>query len=113
MDRDSIREMRGIEIRDGLAEELGLTGESILSNPWPCYEYRFTSGRAYDVEISGGYAFVANWTSLEVLDVSDPTNPTYITSVTTPEKCTDIALYSNYILTTNTSVGLQIYRFFP
>ena len=111
VDRDSLREVRGIEIRDGLGEEL--SDLSTLSNPWPGYEHRFSSGRAYDLKMAGSFAFVANWTSIEVLNISDPTNPQPFTSKSTPQPCGNLTLYGNYILATIGTNGLYIYYFNP
>ena len=57
--------------------------------------------------------FVANWTSVQVLDVSDPMDIQYITSTSTPGNDGDLAVLGQYILATSSTNGLEIYKFDP
>jgi hypothetical protein len=61
-----------------------------IDNPWHQYHVGLTSGqdRVYDVEIQGGYAYLAScdgwdgpWQGMHVVDILDPAKPTYVSSL--------------------------------
>jgi len=53
------------------------------SNPLPVGNYN-TSGVAYDVVVSQNYAYIADYYSLQVIDISNPADPTFCDSFATP-----------------------------
>ena len=68
-----------------------------------------TPGAAYGVAVSGDYAYVADRSSgLQVIDISDPTNPAYAGSYDTPEWPRGVAISGDYAYVANTDFGLQV-----
>ena len=55
-----------------------------------------TPGSARDVHVSGNYAYVADWVSgLQVIDISNPENPTITSSAHTPSAAYDVYISGN------------------
>jgi hypothetical protein len=59
----------------------------------------------FDVEIAGNYAYVADYTSLTVLDISDPANPTYTGSTGPMLYVTGLAISGNYAFALDNELG--------
>ena len=51
---------------------------------------------ATGVFVSGDYAYIANWDSLLVVDVSDPANPNPIGSYSTSKDARDVFVSGDY-----------------
>jgi hypothetical protein len=67
-----------------------------------------TPGDAYDVAVSGNYAYVADQLSgLQVIDISDPTNPTSAGSYDTPGSAYGVAISGDYAYVADRLSGLQ------
>jgi hypothetical protein len=66
-----------------------------------------TPGKAYSVEISGDYAYVADWSSLQVIDITTPTSPRIVGSVDIPGSAQGVAVSGNYAYVADGS-SLQI-----
>lgn len=68
-----------------------------------------TPGLAWEVALSGNYAYVADDSSgLQVIDISDPANPVIVGAVATPDDALGIALSGNYAYVADWSSGLQV-----
>ncbi|NGX43821.1 MAG: hypothetical protein K940chlam7_02126, partial [Chlamydiae bacterium] len=68
-----------------------------------------TTGWASGVAVSSNYAYVADQNSgLQIIDVSNVTNPTLAGSYNTPDKALDVAVFSNYAYVAEYASGLQI-----
>ncbi|NGX43634.1 MAG: hypothetical protein K940chlam7_01933, partial [Chlamydiae bacterium] len=68
-----------------------------------------TPHRAWDVALSGNYAYVADrFSGLQIIDVSNVTNPTLASSYDTPGDARDVALSGNYAYIADYTSGLQI-----
>jgi len=68
-----------------------------------------TSGNAYCLVISGDYAYVADTGSgLQVIDISDPTNPVAAGSYDTPGSSSDVATSGDYAYVADGVLGLQV-----
>ncbi|WP_301337667.1 ELWxxDGT repeat protein, partial [Microcystis aeruginosa] len=64
---------------------------------------------AYDVQVVGNYAYVADDTSgLQIIDISNPTNPTLKGSYNTSGSANDVQIVGNYAYVADASSGLQI-----
>ena len=69
-----------------------------------------TAGNAYDVAISGRYAFVADYTNgLVVLDISDPEAVTLAGSYNTPGNATGVEVDGDICYVADGSAGLQVF----
>jgi hypothetical protein len=73
-----------------------------VSNPAYPIEVGNTSGYAYSVAVEGGYAYVVEsfFGSLDVIDVSDPSNPYGVSSTYTPEGALGVAVVGGYAYVT-------------
>ncbi len=68
-----------------------------------------TPGLAQAVAVSGGYAFVADWsTGLRVISVADPAHPTEVGHLDTPDSAERIAVSGNYAYVICSGAGLRI-----
>ena len=68
-----------------------------------------TPDRAYGVALSGPYAYVADSSSgLQIIDVSNATNPTFAGSYNTPGDARGVAVSGNYAYVADHLSGLQI-----
>jgi hypothetical protein len=68
-----------------------------------------TPGFAWDVAISGDYAYVADCpTGLRVIDISDPTSPSLAGNFDTPGYIHTIAVSGDYAYVADASSGLQV-----
>jgi hypothetical protein len=68
-----------------------------------------TPGLAMAVAVSGGYAFVADWSSgLRVISLSDPAHPAEVGHIDTPDSAERIAVSGNYAYMTCLGAGLRI-----
>ncbi len=114
IERDSLR----------LMEELGIDGsiptfssESFIPevsgrDSRQTGEYLFTSGCPNEVVHEGPFAYVANTSSIEVLDISDPENPQHLLSYSAADVI-GIDAQGGNIFVTSTSTGLSIYQYDP
>jgi hypothetical protein len=64
--------------------------------------------RAWDVAVSGSYAYVAYWNGLQIVDVTDPAAPTPLGSCGTPDWGMDVVLAGSYAYVPADTQGLQI-----
>jgi hypothetical protein len=68
-----------------------------------------TSGKAWGVQIVGNYAYVADRESgLQIIDISNPTNPTFKSNYNTSGWARYIQIVGNYAYVANGYSGLQI-----
>jgi hypothetical protein len=68
-----------------------------------------TPDRAYGVNLSGNYAYVADDTEgLQIIDIRDPSNPTFKGSYDTPGWAQNVALSGNCAYVANCQSGLRI-----
>lgn len=68
-----------------------------------------TPGSARDVKILGNYAYIADETSgLQIVDITDPANPTLKGVYSTSDSAQGVALSGNYAYVANNAGGLQI-----
>jgi hypothetical protein len=68
-----------------------------------------TPGQAYDVEVAGDLAFVADYTSgLRVIDISDPAAPTSVGAYDTPGAAYGVAVAGDLAFVTDWTGGLVI-----
>jgi hypothetical protein len=66
-------------------------------------------GAANGVTVSGDHVFVASaYGGLDVLDISDPTNPAYAGGCGTPGNAYDVTVSGNYAFVPDGSPGLQV-----
>jgi hypothetical protein len=78
--------------------------------PDPVLVKRFDTSSAYDLEIQGDYAFVADGgQGLCILDVSDPLNPQLVDSIDT-DWAFKVKIRGSYAYVTDSSYGLLIMR---
>jgi hypothetical protein len=72
----------------------------LLLDPNPTFtgSYNTPGGTARDVVVSGNYAYVANdHYGLQIIDITDPTNPTFKGSYDAPNQAYDVAVSGNYV----------------
>jgi len=69
-----------------------------------------TSGPAYGVAVSGHYAYVADYTGLQVIDVSNPANPQRVGGYDTSGEAYGVAVSGNYAYVADGDWGLQVLR---
>ena len=68
-----------------------------------------TSGKARDVWVEYPLAYLASdWLGVEVIDVSDPTNPTLINTIDTPGQAFDIQIRNSLVYVADDYSGFQI-----
>lgn len=68
-----------------------------------------TSGNAYDVYVSGKYAYVADGTyGLQIIDISNPSSPTSIGTYDTSGSAWGIYISGKYAYVADETAGLQI-----
>ena len=61
------------------------------------------------MDVSGGFAYAAaGSTGLQVVDVSDRTNPTVVASGDTPSNANDVKVVGNLAYVADGAAGLQI-----
>ncbi|MFX0205279.1 MAG: matrixin family metalloprotease [Candidatus Hodarchaeota archaeon] len=65
----------------------------------------YLPGYAYDVYVSGNYAYALTTSSLQVIDITDPLNPIIIGSVPTPHRAFDLFVSGNYAYFTDDMLG--------
>lgn len=69
-----------------------------------------TPGGAHDIELSGNYAFVADQMSgMAVLNISDPTSPSLLTSTTETGNYHAVTVSGNHAYVADYGYGLRIY----
>jgi hypothetical protein len=89
---------------DGYGSETG----NITLNVSPFSNYD-TTGFAYGVEVVGNYAYVADrWSGLQIIDISDPANPTRTGIYDTSGDAWDVQVVGNYAYVADYNGGLQI-----
>ncbi len=82
------------------------------SNPQEIGFY-YTHGGAWDVDVSGNYAYVAAMDSgLRVIDVSEPSNPQEVGYYVTLDDAEDVYVSGDYAYVADRYGGLQIYQFY-
>ena len=67
-----------------------------------------TPGVAMEITLAGNLAFIADATSLQVIDISDPANPTFAGSALPQSSTRDVAVAGNYAFTAEGAAGLQV-----
>jgi hypothetical protein len=77
-------------------------------NPNPTLKGSYDMLGAWKVVLSGNYAYVADRTGLQIIDISDPSNPTFKGSYNTPGHAHGVALSGNYAYVAAEHSGLQI-----
>jgi hypothetical protein len=66
-------------------------------------------GYSYGVAVSGNYAYVANgFDGVQVMDISDPTNPTPVGSCDTPDHAYDVVVSGECAYVADRNEGLQV-----
>ena len=63
---------------------------------------------AWDVAVSGNYAYIAGFPGLKIIDVSNKANPTLAGSYDTPGSSNGVAIQDNYAYIADWDSGLQI-----
>ena len=70
-----------------------------------------TRGNAWDVEVSGNYAYIADEDGgLTVADISNPSQPFEVSSVETPGRALTIDVVSNFAYVADESGGLRVFN---
>jgi len=81
----------------------------------PHYNYN-TPGNAYNVEIAGDFAYVADYWTVQVINVSDPTSMTFVTSFDTGASDREFSLYVEgdylYVVTYDWTTTPDTHRIF-
>jgi hypothetical protein len=68
-----------------------------------------TPNVAWDVAVSGNYAYVADGSSgLQVIDISDPTSPSFAGTYYTPGGAVGVAISGDYAFVADQNAGLQV-----
>ena len=67
-----------------------------------------TPGYAFSVAIAGDYAYVVDYYSLQVIDISDPSNPTFAGSYNKPGLAMGVAISGDYAYVGDEYAGLQV-----
>jgi hypothetical protein len=68
-----------------------------------------TPGNAYGVFVLGDYAYVADsFSGLQVIDVSDPANPSLVGTCDTPGWANDVLVLGDYAYVADRASGLQV-----
>jgi hypothetical protein len=68
-----------------------------------------TPGDAYDVAVSGSYAYIAdNSSGLRIVDISNPANPQIVGFVITPGDAWGVAVSGIYAYVADEYAGLQV-----
>ena len=69
----------------------------------------YDTGYAQDVEVVGNYAYLADGDSgLQIIDISNPTNPTLKGNYDTPDYAYGVQVVGNYAYVADGDSGLQI-----
>ena len=111
LDLDSLRLMEEIDI-DELFETIGAEFEPLTvgeRDGREYGEYRFSTGQPMEVAHSGPFTFVANMTSIEVLNIADHGNPQHLLSY--PINALGVYIQGGYIYVTSEPRGLDIYSY--
>ena len=70
----------------------------------------FVNG-AYDVEISGNFAFVTRWLDgLSIIDIRDPTNPQEVSVINNGGTASKLKILGYFVYVTDINTGLEIYN---
>ncbi|MBE9263269.1 hypothetical protein IQ224_14180 [Microcystis sp. LEGE 00066] len=101
---DRLSNANAVTIVGNYAYAVGDTLEIIdISNPSnPIFKgnYDNTSGYAFDVQIVGNYAYLADWDSgLQIIDISNPTNPTLKGNYNTSGYAVGVQIVGKYAYT--------------
>ncbi|UCE18071.1 MAG: hypothetical protein JSV84_14600 [Gemmatimonadota bacterium] len=68
-----------------------------------------TPGWAYKVAVRGNYAYVADWSSVQIIDISDPTSPSLVGNYDAPRVYAyDVAVSDSYAYVASGYSGLLI-----
>jgi hypothetical protein len=79
------------------------------SNPAPILKSSYDTPEASGVAVSENYAYVVAWnSSLQVIDINDPTNPTFISSYDKIHCVNELAISENYAYVLNWKRNLEI-----
>jgi hypothetical protein len=91
-------------------EKLHLTGGTLLvDQPGnPTLEGSYVTGYSYNVDVVGQYAYVAGWSNLRIIDISDPGNPSLEGSYSTGDRGYDIEVAGRYAYLADGSSGLKV-----
>jgi len=80
-----------------------------ISNPSkPILIGGYNGTSAYDIRISGIYAYIANYNGLLVIDISDPTNPSKVGACDTPGSAKALAISGDFAYIADGTSGLQV-----
>ena len=69
---------------------------------------RWANGPCYAVDVSGNIAYSGNGAYLEVVDISDPSNPVELGKIVTPSVVGGVAVSGSYAYVANGNAGLRI-----
>ncbi|MHA2032148.1 MAG: LVIVD repeat-containing protein, partial [Candidatus Kariarchaeaceae archaeon] len=67
-----------------------------------------TPSHAWDVVVVGNYAYIADSGALQIINIADPTNPTFVGSYSTPDSTRGLAVRGDYAYLADFSTGLLI-----
>jgi len=68
-----------------------------------------TESRVNGIAISGGYAYIANWSDgFRVIDISNPSNPIEVAALEFEGQCWSVSVFDNYAYVCNDTLGLRI-----
>jgi len=67
------------------------------------------AGNYQDIFIDGSYAYCAAYTTgIDVIDISDPSNPVFVSSIDTSVSAPSVFVSGNYAYVTDGGAGLKI-----
>ena len=76
--------------------EIHTDGRAYLPHRGPIFQSNYST-RAEDIVFRGNYAYIANYTGLEIIDISNPANPTYVGFCSTHlNQANDVDIAGNY-----------------
>ncbi len=75
----------------------------------PVFVAQASGGGGQCLEVAGDHVFMSVSTDFRVVDISDPTNPATLGSVTSPERITEIEVHGDYAFCAAQDTGLVIF----
>lgn len=80
-----------------------------ISNPQSPNEVAYRFDTAYDVHVSGNYAYTADsFFGIRVYDISNPANPLLSGTLATPGEANDIHVLGSYAYVSNLEKGMRV-----